>query len=367
MGSGLATGATDDLHQFETTAGQLLDLLASQAVLGPPDTVYNYNNAAYCAGGYLPLLKQGVRAEDLTSTWRQTERQRVWQPAGMTDTLAADDARGLVDNYATGNGFDVTGAVRSLPFVGTGSSSPAGAALSTLRDMAGYVRLQLRSGVAVTGRRVVSAANLAECWKGHVDANPDRTVFPQDPDAVSSHYAMGWLSTTYRDGTRLVWHNGAIDGFTTYIGFLPGKDIGLVVLNAMNPNPVGICFYDYVRNLLLNRYGLNQGAAQVVQRQYDQAIADLRAAGSGARRVPTATANGLAGYYERGYRLEAERGNLVVHSGPRSYTVEQAKDGGYVIADGFLPGAPVTFGTDPDGTPRMVLAGAEDVRRTGLL
>jgi enoyl-[acyl-carrier-protein] reductase (NADH) len=44
---------------------------------------------------------------------------------------------------------------------------------------------------------------------------------------------------TFRDGTSLVWHNGGIDGFTGHIGFLPERDIGLVMLNNMNPAQLG--------------------------------------------------------------------------------------------------------------------------------
>ncbi len=53
---------------------------------------------------------------------------------------------------------------------------------------------------------------------------------------------MGWISQTYRDGRRLVWHNGGIDGFATYIGFFPEDDLGLVVLTNMGPLPRGVFF-----------------------------------------------------------------------------------------------------------------------------
>ena len=37
-----------------------------------------------------------------------------------------------------------------------------------------------------------------------------------DPDSVSAGYGMGWIEQTYKDGRSLVWHNGGVDGFTTF-------------------------------------------------------------------------------------------------------------------------------------------------------
>jgi hypothetical protein len=77
------------------------------------------------------------------------------------------------------------------------------------------------------------------------------------------------------------WHvarvaQRGIDGFTTYIGFLPERDIGLVVLNNMNPASLGNLFYLAVLNHLLSqRFGLNQGVNERIDTAYDQAIAKL--------------------------------------------------------------------------------------------
>jgi CubicO group peptidase (beta-lactamase class C family) len=51
-----------------------------------------------------------------------------------------------------------------------------------------------------------------------------------NPDLVRAGYGMGWIAQTYRDGRRLNWHDGVIDGFSTFIGFFPEDDLGLVIL-----------------------------------------------------------------------------------------------------------------------------------------
>ena len=48
----------------------------------------------------------------------------------------------------------------------------------------------------------------------------------------SSPYAyvgLSWFSTTDL-GTQVVWHNGGIDGYSSFVGFNPAKQIGLVYM-----------------------------------------------------------------------------------------------------------------------------------------
>lgn len=181
--------------------------------------------------------------------------------------------------------------------------------------MASYVRLELRGGRSVTGQRMVSTANLAECWKPHVAVPLSADL---DPDAVSSGYAMGWIRERYRDSTSLVWHNGAIDGFTSYLGFLPEQNLGLIVLNSMNPFPTGLYFYAYVLNLLLSRrLGLNGGVPSKVGAAWSAAYSGLLAEGAAARQVDRQRIQPYLGYYESGYQLLMDGPHLVLRSQSR--------------------------------------------------
>jgi hypothetical protein len=243
-----------------------------------------------------------------------------------------------------------------------GSYAPVGGTLATLHDMAAYVRLQLRRGVSVSGRRVVSGANLAECWKPHIAMPVDPNL---DPDAVGAGYGLGWIQTRYRDGTSLVWHNGGIDGFISFIGFFPGHDLGLVVLNSMNPGPTGPFFYMYVLNLLLNeRFGLNVGVPAKIGEAYNAAIADLLKLEGMSRPVDPLEVDPFLGYYEGGYRLVREGRDARILMGSRVMPLRVMTDGGYVMAGGLLVGTRVKLQRDGDGIPRMELVGLETVRRT---
>lgn len=283
----------------------------------------------------------------------------------MTGAVAVDDPRGVTDDSATGYALDLRLRASAQAYPPVGAFAPVGRTAATLDDMAAYVRLQLRRGVSVTGRRVVSEANLAECHVPHVDVpwSPDI-----DPDAVSQGYAMGWITEKYKDGTTLTWHNGGLDGFTTYIGFLPGQDLGLVVLSNTNVTPAAASFYVYVLNLLLNgRLGLNAGVPQKALTAGTTALQAQQRLQDESSPVDLRSTEPWLGSYEGGYFLIRDGRDLVVTNGPRRFPLRAMKDGSYLVADGLLVTVLARLGRDPDGTPFFELPGIEKVRRnTGL-
>jgi CubicO group peptidase (beta-lactamase class C family) len=355
--------AVSGLHEGDPTAMQLLQSIVNLPVINRPGQEYFYNNTVYAVGGYLPALEQGVGGDQLAAAYANQMHSRVYGPVGMRGARVADDPRGLVRDYSRGHGLDLSGRRITLAYGPVGSYAPVGGTLATLDDMAAYVRLQLRRGVSVSGRRVVSAANLVECWKPHIGVPLSAEL---DPDAVSSGYGMGWINARYRDGTSLISHTGGIDGFASFIGFLPEHDIGLVVLNSINPAPIGpLLFYLYVLNVLLSqRFGLNVGVPAKVHHAYKAAMSELRKLGRRSRPVNPRAVAPFLGYYEGGYRLVLHNRDLRILLGPRVMPLRAMTDGGYIISGGLLVETRVRLDRDRDGVRRMELVGLETVRRT---
>jgi CubicO group peptidase (beta-lactamase class C family) len=368
---GMASGigeppAISSFHQGDVTASELVRSLAALPVTDPPHTKYFYNNTVYAAGGYLPALAQGATEDELETVYAQLMHERVYRPAGMTTARLTDDPRPFVTDYATGYALDVTQETAAQPFPPVGAYAPVGGTLATLTDMAAYVTMQLNGGVSVTGERVVSAENLAECWTPHIEVptSPDL-----DPDLVSAGYGMGWIAQTYRGGRRLVWHNGGIDGFTTFIGFFPEDDLGLVVLTNMGPLPRGLYFTGYVLSLLLRaRFGLNAGASEAIVAQYQAAEQQLSDLGAQAAPVTPEAIAPYLGYYEKGWRLAFDAdGTLHLRQSSRAIPLLGMPDGSYVMASGELPGTAVRFSQDADGMAWLEIQDIETVRwTTGL-
>lgn len=102
--------------------------------------------------------------------------------------------------------------------------APAGAHWSTAHDMARYLITELNVGVAPNGVRVVSEKNLRTTWEPQVEVSADTS------------YGLGWFIRDYK-GLELTQHGGNTFGFTSDFAFLPGADLGIVVLtNAQGTN-----------------------------------------------------------------------------------------------------------------------------------
>ncbi len=363
MASGIAEPpALSGLHEGDPTAPQLLQSIVNLPVEHPPGKAFFYNNTLYAVGGYLPALAQGVAPADLETTYIRQMHERVFGPAGMSTAKIADDPRAIVDRYARGYGVALDGRRIRLPYAPVGSYMPVGGTLATLKDMAAYVRLQLRKGISVGDRKVVSPANLTECWKPHIDVPTSPEL---DPDAIGAGYAMGWINETYRGGTSFVWHNGGIDGFTTLIGFLPDHDIGLVVLNNMNPATIGIFFYLSVLNHLIgHRFGLNVGVNEKIAAAYDETMAKLRETWDRTAPVDPDRVGPFAGYYQGGYHLVVEGPSAEIRIGPRVMSLRALPDGDYVTSSGLMPGLRVHLEHGTYGLSTMAIEGVETVSRT---
>jgi len=62
-----------------------------------------------------------------------------------------------------------------------------------------------------------------------------RNSFGQSSEnkSLKDYIGLGWTVTT-DFGKVVIWHTGSIDGYTSIIGFNPGKQIGLVILCGCN-------------------------------------------------------------------------------------------------------------------------------------
>lgn len=132
----------------------------------------------------------------------------------MTGAWIGADPRGLVNDNASGHGFDLSPRVRATPFAAFGSTAPSSSGTASLRDMAAFVRMQLRQGLSAGGPRRVRREPHPVLQPGV--SVPVAETF--DPDATSKNYAMGWFREEFKDGSTLLHHGGNVDGFSLFIG-----------------------------------------------------------------------------------------------------------------------------------------------------
>ena len=181
---------------------------------------FQYSNQMVATAGYIAADAAEGGTADLETEYERALQERILDPIGMENTTVLFDTVRARGNYATPHmltlentyvpiSMDVEGVL--IPV------APAGLHWSTLDDMAKYMITQLNEGVAPDGTRVVSAENLKETWK------------PQIALSNEASYGLGWIVTEYK-GVPVLSHGGNTIGFTSGFTFLPGRDLGVIVL-----------------------------------------------------------------------------------------------------------------------------------------
>jgi CubicO group peptidase (beta-lactamase class C family) len=163
--------------------------------------------------------------------------QELLGPLGMKDSSYTAEAIEAAANHAKGYRWTPEGTIE-VPFTQLFPYDFGGAGdiNSTIDDMARWVRLQLGDGT-FEGRRIVSPEGLAV------------TRTPKVALSDKASYALGWVIQQTPNG-NIVWHNGGTAAFGAYVGMVPDKDIGVIVLtnetNAGLPDAIGRWILDQI-------------------------------------------------------------------------------------------------------------------------
>jgi CubicO group peptidase (beta-lactamase class C family) len=213
--------------------------LATLATMQPTTRfgeMFQYSNpmagaAGFTAGHVLfPELELG-------DAYDRAMQAYVFNPLGM-DSTTFDYGRALSGNHAGAHAPDIDGkpahAVMEINYAII-PLRPAGAAWSNIRDMLRYVSMELAEGALPDGTRYIAKVPLL-----------DRRV-AQVPIGKDANYGMGLMvDTTY--GVPVVHHGGDMVGFHSDMMWLPGQNVGAVILT--NSDPGWILRSQFQRKLL---------------------------------------------------------------------------------------------------------------------
>lgn len=209
------TSGFDEMHPNETfgplaiESMSLADVLArnpaSRVSRWPPGTRFSYSNPGYTVAAYLLEKITGRPLEDVL-------RREVLEPLGMTGAALRwtpeVDAR-------LARGYHVDPAPQPYwPMY----HWAAGNLMASPRDLAALVQLGLARG-KVRGEALVSPDSMARIERSE-------TAWL---DAGDARYGLGnWGDTSERAVIR--GHGGGLPGYLTSYGYLPGHDVGYVVM-----------------------------------------------------------------------------------------------------------------------------------------
>ncbi|MEJ8573440.1 serine hydrolase [Microbaculum marinum] len=194
-------------------------------------STFSYTNLTHLVAG--GIVTRAAGAED----WEAALRSEIFEPLGMDDSSASAAGIEAAPNHAVGHRWTADGTVE-VPFTHLFpyNLDGAGAINSNVEDMAQWLRLQLADG-KFDGDEIVSKENLAA------------TRVPRVGLSDTYSYAMGWGLQSTPNG-EIIWHNGGTLSFGAFVGILPSRNAGIVVLS----NETNMGFPDAVGLWVLDRF-----------------------------------------------------------------------------------------------------------------
>ena len=209
---------------------QLYKALSNITLTAKPGTQFLYSDYVMGLLGHILSLKQGgISYEELV-------KDRILNVLGMNDTKITLSDYEINHRYPTGhlNGSEIETPV--VPEVIAG----AGALRSTADDLIKY----LSANIGLIHTKLDTSFQLQNLIQ-HPSVIPN----PMNYDA---YVALGWGVLT-NFGTELLNHAGAINGWNSYAGFDPQKQLGVVILCSCDFKDVDM---EKLAYMLLNLTGV---------------------------------------------------------------------------------------------------------------
>ncbi len=196
---------------------------------------WQYNNLMYSATGYLIESVTGL-------TWEEFVKAKIFKPLNMNTTNfsvnISKESKDFSQPYAEEGDKIHQIDFRNLDIIG-----PAGSINSNLTDMLKWLSLHLNKGKA-NGKQIISEKTIMQL---HFPQIPCQLMPWTLNEIQFSSYGLGWFIESYR-GRKHINHGGNIDGFCSYVSFIPEEKLGVVILsNLGNPFctfPIAYSIYD---------------------------------------------------------------------------------------------------------------------------
>ncbi|MGI6633264.1 MAG: serine hydrolase domain-containing protein [Bacillota bacterium] len=201
----------------------LLRFIASHefSLLGEPGEYVSYSNDCFSLSGEIVERVTRKSFEDYL-------RENVWEPLDMKDTfIGVKGLKGRKD--IQGLYFrDKEHSLQKAPWKHRDVFVASGSIKSSVRDLLRYTSMYLNHGKVRTGYkdRVASRASIG------------RMTTPYYRVSKGAYYAYGLaIRPEYQPGITVVQHGGNIVGVASYIGFIPERNTGIVVLSNQSGFP----------------------------------------------------------------------------------------------------------------------------------
>ena len=211
------------------------DLYKIYSVLQPTysfRTKYAYNNSMYTIAAKIIEKYTG-------KSWDDALIERIFTALEMknstTGNISFYTAENLAQGYRMRKAEDKDEIVvvprtdKDDAFAWLSAVAPAGFVISTVEDMANWVKMHLNHGT-YNGKEVISRKNHNMLWYPQTITGSDSTRL--------TNYAQGW-TVEFGEQGRYIRHTGLAYGYTALVGMVPDMDLGFVFLtnNGSSSDP----------------------------------------------------------------------------------------------------------------------------------
>ncbi len=185
---------------------------------------WEYQNVMYALAGAIVEQASGMK-------WADFVRTRIFEPLGMNETIPLVSELPGKPNVAVPHAM-ADDSVQVVSIRTTDPIAPAGSVWSSVHDMSIWMRFVLDSG-RVGDERLVKPETFREIVAPEMRAPMDEYPALSLSRPHFFGYALGWFVQDYEGET--VWmHTGSIDGMCAIIGLLPGRRMGVYVLENLD-------------------------------------------------------------------------------------------------------------------------------------
>jgi len=206
----------ESLKVFPATAEEIVAWFRDKPLEFPTGERFSYSNSGYALLGYLIEKISG-------RTYKQFVEENIFMPLGMKDS--GYDSNIVITNRAAGYSRGVCTITRTPPCGGPVNAAfidmtvpyAAGALYSTTLDL-------WRWEQALFGGKLLSAGSLLKMTTPY-----------------KGNYGFG-LAVGTATPRRVIFHNGGIEGFNTFLAYYPEDKMTIVVLGNLNgpaPDEIG--------------------------------------------------------------------------------------------------------------------------------
>jgi CubicO group peptidase (beta-lactamase class C family) len=222
--SGLPPLVNDILAMLNFKEPEMIRSLGHVEPVSSFRTTFAYTNITHLLASR--IVAKAAGAPD----WNAVLQKELLDPLGMKDSTYTAEAIEAAPNHANGHRWTPEGTIE-VPFTPIFPYHLAGAGTlnSNIEDMTRWARMQLGNGT-FDGRRIISSKNLAYTRMPKVALNEQ--VF----------YDLGWYNYLTPNG-NILWHDGDALSFGSFVGLVPDKNIGIIILtnetNVEAPNSLG--------------------------------------------------------------------------------------------------------------------------------